>query len=127
MIVIRQAQMDAFSTALIADFRENLSGHVARLYPGHFAVLGKTRTLGIIDKAIVRCRSYGMEGRRDIARYLDVMLVFGEDFDISPRWPWAGLILRNQDSSGEVKSARLVAAATSILDGIVATGRLPKE
>ena len=44
--------------------------------------------------------SYGVESEYDVSRYLNLMVVFGDDFDTDPAHPWASDILTLEGGCG---------------------------
>jgi hypothetical protein len=67
-----------------------------------------------VSDGIQRATAYGIEDNSDITVYLDLMIVFGREFD---QLPWACAILEDSDiSSSADRVAWLYDAAVAQLD-----------
>ena len=59
-----------------------------------------------IHAGIDRAATYGIEAEQDVCAYIDMMVLFGDDFDRDPALPWPRAILRDaswEDTSAKVK------------------------
>jgi len=93
MLSLRAAQIDALTEPRLADFAERMRAHVCRCF------VATTRTMSDEDiREVIRCgleraQIHGIDGERGICKYINLMFVFGRDFDRDPRLPWAREIL----------------------------------
>jgi hypothetical protein len=79
---------------------------------------GEVKIREIIRYGIARAASYRIKAQRDVARYVDLMIVFGSDFDCDPRLPWSSSILNDPDlRSPRRKILELHEAAIDYLEG----------
>jgi hypothetical protein len=93
MLSLRSAQITALTEPRLADFEDRMRSHVGRCF------MATTRTMS--DQAIREVIRYGAEraqlhdicSERDVCKYINLMFVFGRDFDRDPRLPWAHEIL----------------------------------
>jgi hypothetical protein len=53
-----------------------------------------------IQYGIRRAAHYGITAKRDVCKYIDVMVVLGRDFDKDARYAWASNILEQRNGSG---------------------------
>ena len=95
MLTIRKEQMDAFSHAALRIFECRMVAHLNRHFPKRCAKLGEDGVREWIRYGIERARTYGIVSERDVCKYIDVMFVYGRDFDTDRRRPWAGQILND--------------------------------
>lgn len=93
MLAIREEQMGVLEQAVLRDFEDRMVVHLQRFFPQQYAALGNDGICETIQYGIERAKSYGVVDERDVCKYIDLMIVFGRDFDTSPKTPWAGRIL----------------------------------
>lgn len=110
MLTIRDEQFKAFSQAGVKKFEEWMLAHLRRFFPKECLVLGDAPVLETIRKGIDRAAAYEMTSKSDVCKYIDLMVVFGPDFDTDKRFPWAGEVLAERRSSS-AKMQALHAAA----------------
>ena len=103
MLTIRQAQMDAFSRIEVAKFEEWVLAHLQMFFPSRYRAAGEPRLREVIRSGIERAASHDVRAKRDVCKYIDLMVVFGRGFDADPRFPWAREIL----ASGEPAPRRM--------------------
>jgi hypothetical protein len=112
MLVIRKDQLQALAASRRKDFERRLLSHLRKWFPGETAELGETGLLAWISHGQQCAAAYGFVSERDICKYLDLMLVFGQDFDTDPKHAWASAFLRGKSlHSPGVRMSRLIAAA----------------
>ena len=90
MLVIRDAQMAVFGRIAEAAFCERAVAYLQRTIPEVCAGMTHEHLLESVKYAVARCRSLGTEREIDVLRYLNLMYVFGFQFE---RLPWAERIL----------------------------------
>jgi hypothetical protein len=78
--------------------------HIAKFFPKQFAEIGEPRMRETIQYGIKRAESYGIVAERDACKYIDLMVVFGRDFDRDPALPWVRDVLH--DPGAESPSQR---------------------
>jgi len=104
-MVIRRKQMEAFSANSTNAFESDMVSHLNRCFPAECAVLGEQGVRDRIRDGIERARPYGITASREVCAYIDLMMVFGPDFDRDPELPWAASILNGtgkKDAAGKV-------------------------
>src|ERR1035438_10813732 len=95
-MLIRSEQMTALSNALTNTFESDMVSHLNRCFPPQCAVLGEEEVRNTIRYGLQRSRGYGITSSREVCRYVDLMMVFGRDFDRDPKLPWAAAILNGK-------------------------------
>ncbi len=105
MFTIRKEQMDAFSIPVNEDFKKWVFVHLTEFFPDQCRAIGDPAVSDAIMHGITRAQSYGIRHQADVCTYIDLMFVFGRDFDIDRHLPWAASILN--DSSIVDSKARI--------------------
>jgi len=100
MLTIRKEQMAAFARAETKKFEDRMLIHLNKFFPRQCAGLGEPKLRETIRYGIKRAAAYGVTAERDVNKYIDLMIVFGRDFDTDNRFRWAGEILRTRKSPG---------------------------
>jgi len=89
MIVIRNTQLARMG---LGNVKQRLRSHLQRVFPTEFAVLDTQKTIDqTIDHGVKRAQDNGFNCDRDMCKYLDLMFVFGRDFDVEQSWAQAVL------------------------------------
>jgi hypothetical protein len=89
---IRREQKLAFRQEALRDFEQWMVRHVERCLPDPWTALGETRVREVILLGIERAAAHDIYAEREVCKFIDLMLVFGIDFD--QRCPWAKEILK---------------------------------
>lgn len=106
MFKIRREQKVAFREQALRDFEDRVVGHVERCFPERREVLGEGGVREVIRLGLERAAMHGIVAERDVCKFVDLMLVFGIDFD--RRCAWAREVLgENADADPFVKMSRL--------------------
>lgn len=86
MLTIRDEQL-----ALLQDPRRErvmaaLVEHVERFFPMRCRALGKVGVHEAVEHGVARASTHGFVTERDLCKYVDLMFVFGRDFDRDEGW-----------------------------------------
>jgi hypothetical protein len=100
MLTIRQAQFAVFSQLEVHKFEEWMLTHLKKFFPQQCAAAGDQRLLEVVRYGIQRAAVYGITAKRDVCKYIDLMIVLGRDFDTDNRSRWAGEILGKRRNPG---------------------------
>src|SRR5579871_4593397 len=92
-MLVRTQQMETLSGASVDTFESRMTAHLRRCFPAKCEEMKEDGVHAVIQYGIERARGYGITAERDVCRYIDVMMVYGRDFDRDPALPWAGAIL----------------------------------
>jgi len=93
MLTIRKEQFAVFSQLEVQKFEEWMLAHVRQFFPQQSRAAGESRLREMIQYGIQHAAAYDLTIKRDVCKYIDLMIVFGRDFDTDKRFPWAGGIL----------------------------------
>lgn len=107
MLRIRPQQMDALAAASRQRFEARLLEHCRRCWSSQVAADGDDATRARIARAIERAGELGFDGQAEVAGYLDLTYVWGEDFDRRDDLPWVKEILARTTLSPSVRMRQL--------------------
>jgi hypothetical protein len=93
MLTMRQEQCDVLNSDLRRRFIERMMAHLHRCFPHQCESLEEPALRDLIEWGIQRAASYRIIAERDVCRYIDVMMVFGREFDTDPACAWPPPIL----------------------------------
>ncbi len=111
-LIIRKAQMEAFSATATDDFENRLVTSLYRSYPNECETLQETGVRETIRYGIDRAGRYEIKSEKGVAQYIFLMFEFGRDFDIDSDYPWAAQILADRnipDAKSRVAQLRTAA------------------
>lgn len=91
--ILRRAQIDALADASRRSFLDRLEQHVCRVFPAHAVLVKGRRGRRFMESCIRRAASYGIREARAVARFTDLVVALGADFDEQPRYEWIREIL----------------------------------
>jgi hypothetical protein len=117
MLTIRQEQFAAFSQAELRKFEEWTMVHAKKFFPRHCQKLGDPQLRELIRYGMKRSVAHGFIAKNDVCKYIDLMVVFGRDFEADNRYPWAREILATGGNAG-FRMRRLYEAAKRHLRGL---------
>lgn len=93
MIVVSETLLLRLDRVAYNRFVADVRAHIARCFPEQYAAMTREELDEIIAYGIERARAHGFTGERDVCKYIDLMCVFGRDFDGDDRLDWASTIL----------------------------------
>jgi hypothetical protein len=96
MFVIRNTVWDKFAEDAYADFVARMRVHLGKFFPEQCEALGPEKTGELIEFGIERARFHGFENEREVCKYIDLMCIFGRNFDQDEKQPWARHILESR-------------------------------
>jgi hypothetical protein len=110
MLTIRPEQLAVLSQPHVKRFEDWMLAHLKKFFPKESESAGESGLRETIQHGIKRAAVYGIVSERDVCKYIELMIVFGRDFDQDEKVPWAGQILRTRNSPG-LKTSVLVETA----------------
>ncbi len=112
MLTIRPKQLAELRASMSEALEGRLAAHLNRYFPDRCRELGADVLRREIRHGINQAERYGIRTGQGICKYLNLMFLFGRDFDTDPRFPWASRILNGPGEIDAVpKIDRLYAAA----------------
>jgi len=94
MLAIRKEQIDVLSQVEVRAVENRTLDHIRKTYAKEFNTLGDEKTREVIQYGVKRAATHRFKGNPDVLKYIEVMVLFGRDFDTDLQLPWAGEILR---------------------------------
>lgn len=95
-MVIRTEQLSSFAAAAASSFDGRIAAHLGKCFPTECEALGEAGVRDTIHHGILQSATYGATAERDVCKYIDLMMLFGRDFDTRADLPWAARILNDQ-------------------------------
>ena len=109
MLSMRPNQMKVLAQHTTRNFERRAMEHLRRCFPEQSKALGEQGLLELIRDGISRTESYAIDTEREVVKYIDLMVVFGREFDTHPRYPEARRILTDEDLTARSKVEKLYA------------------
>ena len=94
-MILRKEQIQAFSDAARNRYEDRVLAHVNQFFPAECERMGEPAVREEIRYGIERSKVYGIVSQRGVTKYIDLMFVYGRDFDADPELPWAAEILND--------------------------------
>ncbi len=114
VLTIRLAQLTVLSRLEVQKFEDSMVEHLNRLFPAQSKCAGEAPLRETIQYGIKRAAAYGITSERDVSEYIDLMAVYGRDFDADQRFAWTRDILARQDDPGRKIEALREAAKSHL-------------
>lgn len=115
-MMIRDEQLVALRGVRQKEYERRLASHLRKYFSETCAALGERGLGDAVRYGIQRARSYGIQAERDVAKYLNLMFVFGRDFDTDPCFPWAASMLRSTDYGPTLRINQVYSDAKARID-----------
>jgi len=93
MLIIRKEQMKAFGNDALRRFEDEMVVHSKEFTPRLCKVLGDEQLRVALRQAMERANIYGFTNRGPIRLYIELMFLYGNDFDTDPQYPALGDVL----------------------------------
>jgi len=122
LLIIREDQMKVLSEDAGRRYESRVLDHLRRCFPAQAENLGEEHLRHTIRSGVGKAGAYGIECEREVSMYIDLMVLFGEDFDTDAAYPGARSILQNQALDQQTKMQRLYA-----LFGDLGQGRAKRD
>jgi hypothetical protein len=104
-LTIRPAQLSVFSELELRRFEDWMAHHLRKFFPAQCDALGEAGAIETIRYGMKRAAHHGFKSRRDVCKYIDLMMSLGRDFDTDERTGWAaGILARGGDRSATMRA-----------------------
>ena len=124
MLKINSEQMGAFRQAAIRRFEDEMVIHLYQFHPKHSDVLGEVGVRQVIRYGMDKAKAHGFTNRGPVRFYLELINMFGCDFDTDPQYPWAAKVLNNKRLPDQnIRADRLHNEMQNYVDKIVGINR----
>ena len=98
MLVIRNVQMEALNGVSKQNYVLQVANLFAGRYPEKFA--GADEAAAFIRSNLPKASKLDITSQLDVAKFLNFLILYGEDYESRPECAWAVEILRSPDSTG---------------------------
>jgi len=110
MIEIRPDQMEVFATLAQASFVRRATAYLREAHGEALRGITAPELTDRIQRQMGIAAGYEVSGEADVMQFVEVSLVFGDDFHCSSRYPAAERVLATK-ADGATKMRHLLAAA----------------
>jgi hypothetical protein len=119
MLVIRKEQIEVMEGAASGSFEENLVTHMKTVARRHTDVIGDDGARAIVKNGIDRAQVYGLTKRGPVRFFVEMIFLFGSEFDTDPLLPWASGVLTNPSIHDQMERADILhEAMTEYVDRV---------
>ncbi len=108
MLVIRNDQIKTLEEFALNDFENELVEHCKKFAPKHSEVIEESGVREVVRLGIKRAENYGLTNRGPVRFYVEMMFMFGSDFDTDFQMPWAGGVLNNEAIADQTQRADIL-------------------
>lgn len=106
-MIIHRGHTDGLSAYMRKQFEDRLTDHVTRVFPQQTGKLGPEETRAQVQRGIERAQRHYVTRENDVARYVDLQFLVGEEFEQRPQMAWANEILTNHKLAGDAKMRQI--------------------
>lgn len=107
MLTIRTEQLATFAAAHRAEFVDRLLPHLAASFPPWFAQRQEQGAKALVERAIEIGEQSGIRGEWAVMTLVELIIEFGENFEMSPDHDWAVKLLAHRSLPDRLKVAML--------------------
>jgi len=103
MLIIRAEQMAVLSEATRWNWEQRMVRYIATDFPSRYQVMGEAGTRKLIHGAVEKGAQFGIDTERALAGLIELMIAFGEQFELSPDRAWANRMIANREAPAELR------------------------
>lgn len=105
MLTIRKEQVKAFEEQKHQVFVDEMVQHIQIFTPKQFKIIGEASVRQVIILGISKAESYGLTYRGPVQFYIELMFMFGSDFDTDPQYQWIFEMLSTNKNEDQMERA----------------------
>lgn len=118
MLTIRKAQVDVFRTLALGRFETQMTDYLKQEFPARFPVatgasLETPHIETLVREGVARAARYRITAQKDVARFILLMVLIGEDFDSLESMKWTARFLQDPALPGGAKMDIIIQEITS--------------
>jgi hypothetical protein len=95
--------MKAFEDAALRDFENEMVEHIQEYAPQQSEIIGETGVREVVKLGMDRAALYNFSNKGPVRFYLELMIMFGSDFDTDPQYPLMAEILNDQNITDQME------------------------
>jgi hypothetical protein len=103
MLIIRKEQQEVFAPLMRQGFEQRMVAHLAKTCPQEFQKMGEPSVRKMALEGEEKAAAHGITEEQDIARYLELTMRHGPDWEAASGLRWAREILSDESLSGTAK------------------------
>jgi hypothetical protein len=107
MLKIGKEQVEAFKAQARARFEDELASYFEKNSPNKSHSHDNHTTKKIIQTGIDKALLYGFQSKKEIERYVHLLLMLPADFEVDPKFSWAVTILAEKHLTSKVRFGRI--------------------
>ncbi|NYZ17773.1 hypothetical protein HL658_34955 [Azospirillum sp. RWY-5-1] len=111
MLVVRDRTIEHMAARHLDGYRARLLDHLARCFPDRVRALGTGRVHAIADRGIAVTELLGFTTGAEVARYVGLSVIVGDDLLAPPHRGWTAPVLGDAALTPEQKLGRLAVLA----------------
>jgi len=119
MLTIRKEQMDAFSQAMLKQFENQMVIHLNSNFPNETKEISEGELRTFIQEGIEQAEQYQITLEDDVRRYLEFIVMYGQNFDTNPDTAWTCEILHTKELDGTAKMDLIDERELEMVRGLV--------
>lgn len=119
MLQIRAQQFESFESVAHSQFEELMLAHLKEFAPTHAEGVGEEGLRRLIRLGLQRASTYGFTVRGAVRFYIEMMVMFGSDFDTDPLLHWANRGLRRPGPSQLARADALHVATMQYRERVI--------
>lgn len=107
MLKIRKQQMQEFENQQLCYFQKKMRQHIKKVFPDRYEKISRTELDDLILFGLDQSSRYDIVSEQDVCLYIDLMVMYGKDFDSNPEYKPHTDILSDEDLEPSDKIDRL--------------------
>ncbi|MGH9689274.1 MAG: hypothetical protein ACRD5K_19575 [Candidatus Acidiferrales bacterium] len=96
MFTIRKEQIEVFRAPALKAYEDRMIAHLCRCFPTKCQAQSEADLREMIRHGVRTAAKYGFTTERHVCKYIDLMMVYGQEFADDPELPWARAILHDK-------------------------------
>lgn len=103
MIVIRSEQIEVLREPVLKQFEDEMVIHLQAAFAAEIEDMSEEELRATIRLGVKNAEKYDITISTDVSRFIEYMVCYGEDFDVSPELEWISETLNNNMFDGTEK------------------------
>jgi hypothetical protein len=96
MLKIRKEQYEELGKVSLKRFEDSMVEHIKEFFPKYYEIHKEPLIRKVILYAVEQAESYGLITERDVCLYINLVFLWGSNFDTDPQLSWAAAILNDE-------------------------------
>lgn len=119
MLIITNEQISAMEKVAVRNFESDMVRHLKEFAPYHSEALGEGGIRSVIQFGVSRASRYGFTNRGPVQFYIELIFLFGAEFDTDPMLPWTRELSKTVSDADQISKAnRLYSLVTHYLEQV---------